>query len=463
MGAGQRGRGSCFPAAGAPCLTSWGCPIPAGIRGQVGCGPDLAPVIAVRTPAGSTGSGTDDLRGPFQPSHSVMVVPFYLAAGYPHDPEARRAGRGGAGRRPAALRAPGERDGGCGEEPGRERRPNPPQRLRPPNRSSAPPPGRSAALPGLSERYRPKADAPSCAEPTGRRLSEQLIACSATDSPGRRACEETLAKRLTAIAAASPPETERCGTARRGRPAMRHCGLCWVGLGCAPRRRSPPLRPGRTDPRLRAFAAPRENAHRVPGGAPLLPAAPPRTGRRRSRRHLIPAAPPPHWPSGPPRGPAPPGLPVAIGRRRYRLATIGRFERTTADPRGGKRTHPPLRAGHAGSCRRCELPPPAGALPAPHLSQLCPWLLCSPLPPGRTAEEPPRRCGVLGGKQSLSPVPCFGLLCRELHRVRGWRLREAGPRISPYPAPQIAGLCGTQRQSCAGAELLDLSQPPWTR
>lgn len=239
---------------------------------------------------------------------------------------------------------------------------------------------------------------------------------------------------------------------------MRHCGLCWVGL-----RSPPPLRPGRTDPRLRASAAPRENAHRVPGGAPLLPAAPPRTGRRRSRRHLIPAAPPPHWPSGPPRGPAPPGLPVAIGRRRYRLATIGRFERTTADPRGGKRTHPPLRAGHAGSCRRCELPPPAGALPAPHLSQLCPWLLCSPLPPGRTAEEPQRRCGVLGGKQSLSPVPCFGLLCRELHRVRGWRLREAGPRISPYPAPQIAGLCGTQRQSCAGAELLDLSQPPWTR
>lgn len=95
MGAGQRGRGSCFPAAGAPCLTSWGCPIPAGIRGQVGCGPDLAPVIAVRTPAGSTGSGTDDLRGPFQHSRSVMVVPFYLAAGYPHDPEARRADRGG--------------------------------------------------------------------------------------------------------------------------------------------------------------------------------------------------------------------------------------------------------------------------------------------------------------------------------------------------------------------------------
>lgn len=343
MGAGQRGRGSCFPAAGAPCLTSWGCPIPAGIRGQVGCGPDLAPVVAVRTPAGSTGSGTDDLRGPFQHSRSVMVVPFYLAAGYPHDPEARRAGRGGAGRRPAALRAPGERDGGCGEEPGRERRPNPPQRLRPPNRSSAPPPGRSAALPGLSERYRPKADAPSCAEPTGRRLSEQLIACSATDSPGRRACEEALAKRLTAIAAASPPETKRCGTARRGRPAMRHCGLCWVGL-----RSPPPLRPGSTDPRLRAFAAPRENAHRVPGGAPLLPAAPPRTGRRRSRRHLIPAAPPPHWPSGPPRGPAPPGLPVAIGRRRYRLATIGRFERTTADPRGGKRTHPPCARGTLG-------------------------------------------------------------------------------------------------------------------
>lgn len=343
MGAGQRGRGSCFPAAGAPCLTSWGCPIPAGIRGQVGCGPDLAPVIAVRTPAGSTGSGTDDLRGPFQHSRSVMVVPFYLAAGYPHDPEARRAGRGGAGRRTAALRAPGERDGGCGEEPGRERRPNPPQRLRPPNRSSAPPPGRSAALPGLSERYRPKADAPSCAEPTGRRLSEQLIACSATDSPGRRACEEALAKRLTAIAAASPPETKRCGTARRGRPAMRHCGLCWVGL-----RSPPPLRPGSTDPRLRASAAPRENAHRVPGGAPLLPAAPPRTGRRRSRRHLIPAAPPPHWPSGPPRGPAPPGLPVAIGRRRYRLATIGRFERTTADPRGGKRTHPPCARGTLG-------------------------------------------------------------------------------------------------------------------
>lgn len=124
---------------------------------------------------------------------------------------------------------------------------------------------------------------------------------------------------------------------------MRHCGLCWVGL-----RSPPPLRPGSTDPRLRASAAPRENAHRVPGGAPLLPAAPPRTGRRRSRRHLIPAAPPPHWPSGPPRGPAPPGLPVAIGRRRYRLATIGRFERTTADPRGGKRTHPPCARGTLG-------------------------------------------------------------------------------------------------------------------
>lgn len=321
MGAGQRGRGSCFPAAGAPCLTSWGCPIPAGIRGQVGCGPDLAPVIAVRTPAGSTGSGTDDLRGPFQPSRSVMVVPFYLAAGYPHDPEARRAGRGGAGRRTAALRAPGERDGGCGEEPGRERRPNPPQRLRPPNRSSAPPPGRSAALPGLSERYRPKADAPSCAEPTGRRLSEQLIACSATDSPGRRACEEALAKRLTAIAAASPPETERCGTARRGRPAMRHCGLCWVGLRSPPppaaaqarQHRPPAPRLCRTTreraPRPRRRPAPtcRPAAHRPPAlpppshtcrpASPLALRATPRSRPSRPARRYWPEALPPryHW------------------------------------------------------------------------------------------------------------------------------------------------------------------------
>lgn len=212
--------------------------------------------------------------------------------------------------------------GGCGEEPGREGRPE-----------AAAPASEPQLRTGLGalERYRPRANAPSSAEPAGRRFWEQLIVCCATGICGKRACEEAGCNYSCFSFG-----TERCGTPRRGRPAMRHCGP-----GCASRRRSAPLRPGHTDPRLHASAAPCENAPRIPGGAPLLPAAPPSTDRRRSRRHLIPAAPPPHWPDAPPRGPAPPGLPVTIGWRRYRLATIGRFERTTDDPRVAKQTHAP--------------------------------------------------------------------------------------------------------------------------
>lgn len=252
----------------------------------------------------------------------------------------------------------------------------------------------------------------------------------------------------------------RHGAPRAARNAALRAVLGWAALPAAARRRSGPAAP-------------------TPGSAPLPHHARTRTASQAAPRSYLPprrapaaGAPaaisylPPRLPIGPPGHPAVPPLPACpsllAGGATASLPLVGSNGQRPIRAEGNGHT-PPLRAGHAGSCRRCELPPPAGALPAPHLSQLCPWLLCSPLPPGRTAEEPQRRCGVLGGKQSLSPVPCFGLLCRELHCVRGWRLREAGPRISPYPAPQIAGLCGTQRQSCAGAELLDLSQPPWTR
>lgn len=319
-----------------PCQYSrpgWMRPGPSGCSGQ-------HPSLQLRV-----GTGWPLRSLPTQPFCDSMTVPFYFDRAEPLAAHAayRSGGLSARSRGSAGGRAEGGREahsgtvgsgraghhssqwgggGGCGEEPSREEWPE----------AAAPasePPLRAGL--GALERYRPRANAPSSAEPAGRRLSEQLSVCCATGSWGKRACEET-----GCSYSCFSSGTERCGTPRRGRPAMRH-----RGLGCAPSRRSAPLRPGHTDPRLHAFAAPRENAPRIPGGAPLLPAAPPRTDHRRSRRHLIPAAPPPHWPSAPPRGPAPPGLPVTIGWRRYRLATIGRFERATDDPRVEKRTHAP--------------------------------------------------------------------------------------------------------------------------
>lgn len=194
----------------------------------------------------------------------------------------------------------------------------------------------------------------------------------------------------------------------------------------------------------RPAADPGEGGEVIPvpgdGGGPLLPAAAPPAGRRCSRRHLIPAAPPPHWSAAPPLGPAPPGRRIAVGcsrhhPRRHWPVRTGNCRSARIDGEEGGGNGGPFRARYAGNCR----PAAGSAAPAQRL--------LGETPSGRHSGPEARR------RPASLPQPSPASAARELlQQPRCWGRQEGARAVLPT----------LERPACGRTEVHGAAMAPLT-